>query len=285
MKHLIWLASYPKSGNTWLRILLDSILLHQGESVDINRVKTASLRIIERHNFEEFLEFDSGELTMEETNAFKRRYYLDYGQKRIKDTFVKTHEANVLVDGKDCIIPLEVTKLGIYISRNPLDIVASLSNHYLVDIDEAIRIMGDSTYTFFRHTKGITSNIPELVGDWSMHVESWLNTKQLPLILIRYEDLLKKPVQTLRKIMEALKHSAPDLVLENAVKNHSFEKLMDQESKQGFREKVVGTRSFFRKGKAGTWKEELTTEQIHKVIHDHREVMNKLGYNTDILPA
>ncbi len=279
MKHLIWLASYPKSGNTWLRILLDSILFHAGEPVDINHVKTASLRILERHNFEEFLEFDSGELTIEETNAFKRKYYLDYGQKRTEDTFVKTHEANVPVNGRECIIPEEVTKLSIYIVRNPLDIVASLSNHYLVDINKAISIMGDSTYTFFRHAKGITSNIPEFIGDWSMHVKSWLNSKELPLLVVRYEDLLNNSIQTLRKITDALDYSVSDAVLARAVDNHSFQKLKGQESTHGFRERVAGTESFFRKGKSGSWKEELTQGQIRQVIQDHKEVMDNLGYN------
>jgi len=282
VKHLIWLASYPKSGNTWLRILLDSILLNEGKSIDINRVKTASLRIIERQNFDEFLEFDSGELTIQETNIFKRKYYLEYGQKAEKDLFIKTHEANISVDNQELLIPKEVTKLGIYIVRNPLSIVGSLANHYVVDTDEAIRIMGDSTYTFFHHEKGITSNIPELIGDWSMHVNSWLQVDEFPVILIKYEDLLHEPVQTLRRIVNQLGYPVSDLILQRAANNHSFQKLSDQESEHGFREKVIASDAFFRKGRADAWREELTPKQIDLVIQRHQQVMHNLGYSTDI---
>ncbi|MCE7992741.1 MAG: sulfotransferase domain-containing protein [Roseivirga sp.] len=282
MKHLIWLASYPKSGNTWFRILLDSILLHEGGPVDINRVKTASLKIIERQQFDEFLEFDSGELTMQETQSFKRKYYLEYGHKATESTFIKTHEANITVDDHERLIPEQVTKLCIYIVRNPLDIVCSLANHYIVSTDEAIKIMGDSSYTFFRHEKGITSNIPEMIGDWSMHVNSWLNTGKLPVILIKYEDLLSKPIQTLGMVMQKLDQPVSDLILQRAVNNHSFEKLAHQESKHGFREKVVASYAFFRKGKADSWKEELTQGQISRMIESHHQVMNNLGYSTHI---
>lgn len=281
MKHLIWLASYPKSGNTWLRILLDSILHHQGNAIDINKINTAGLRIMRRSHFDEFLEFDSGELTMPETNFFKQKYYLYYGRNATKDIFIKTHEANTLIGGHERLIPEEVTKLCIYMVRNPLDIVASLSNHYHVGIDKAIEIMNNNNFTSFRPKKGITSNVPEMIGDWSSHVNSWLNIKELPLVLVKYEDLLTKPVVTLGRIMQTLNQPVAETILERAVNNHSFEKLANQESSSGFREKIVDSGSFFRKGQSGSWKEELTTAQMNKIMHSHEQVMQSLGY-TDI---
>lgn len=279
MKHLIWLASYPKSGNTWLRILLDSVLQYQGETIDINKINTAGLRIMRRSHFDEFLEFNSGELTMSETNFFKRKYYLEYGLKAQQDVFIKTHEANVFVGGREQLIPEQVTKLCIYIVRNPLDIVGSLSNHYHVGVDKAIEIMGDSAFTSFRPKKGITSNVPELIGDWSLHVNSWIESKGLPLLLVKYEDLLKQPVATLSKIMQALNQPAVKDLLQSAVINNSFNKLVNQEQNSGFREKIVDSGSFFRKGKSGSWKEELTSTQIKQIVQSHGEAMHKLGYS------
>lgn len=278
MKHLIWLASYPKSGNTWLRILLDSILRHQGKTVNINQINTAGLRIIQRQQFDEFLEFDSGELTMSETNFFKRKYYLHYGHNATKDIFIKTHEANTMVGDHERLIPEEVTKLCVYVVRNPLDIVGSLSNHYQVGLDKAIEIMNKSTFTSFRPKKGITSNVPEMIGDWSLHVNSWLQTNELPLVLVKYEDLLTKPIVTLSSIMQALNQPISDTILEKAVINHSFEKLANQESDGGFREKVVASGAFFRKGISDSWKEELSPSQIKQVVEAHEQVMNTLGY-------
>jgi hypothetical protein len=147
-----------------------------------------------------------------------------------------------------------------------------------VEIDKAIEIMQNSAFTSFRPKKGITSNVPEMIGDWSSHVNSWLNAKDLPLVLIKYEDLLKKPIETLSKIMQALNQPTTDAVLASAVKNHSFQSLAEQESNSGFREKIVASGSFFRKGRSGSWKEELTTDQVNQVVQSHQEVMNTLGY-------
>lgn len=278
MKHLIWLASYPKSGNTWLRILLDSILHHQGEPVNINQINTAGLGITRRQYFDEFLEFDSGELSMSETNFFKRKYYLQFGFDAVEDIFIKTHEANVMVGDREHLIPEEVTKLCIYIVRNPLDIVGSLASHYHVGIDKAIEIMGNNQFTSFRPKEGITSNVPEFIGDWSLNVKSWLNSKELPLILVKYEELLDQPIETLSKILSALNLPVIKTILQRALVNHNFTRLANQEKDQGFREKIVDSRGFFRKGKSGSWKEELTQRQIQRVVNTHHEVMVKLNY-------
>ena len=65
MKNIVWLASYPKSGNTWLRILMDSILNKNGETVDINKISLANLGFLSRQRLDEFLEFDSSSLSVE----------------------------------------------------------------------------------------------------------------------------------------------------------------------------------------------------------------------------
>ncbi|MCE7992738.1 MAG: sulfotransferase domain-containing protein [Roseivirga sp.] len=278
MKHLIWICSYPKSGNTWLRILLDSILLHNGNSIDINHIKTASRRIIKRHSFDEFLEFESDELTPSEILAYKQKYYLDYGLKATQDIFVKTHEANWRVNERENLIPEEVTKLGIYIVRNPLDIVSSLAGYHTVTIDEAIQILGNRDYTLFGLDRGIGRNVPVKVGDWSFNVSSWLNSKQLPLVFIKYEDLLYEPVEALSKIMKGLKQPIDQRLIKNAVENHRFDRLVHQETNHGFIERPKKTDAFFRKGKSGSWKEELSTKQIDQVRKTHHEVMTQLGY-------
>lgn len=278
MKRLIWISSYPKSGNTWLRILLDSVLLYDGNSVDINQIKTAGRRIINRQSFDQFLEFESGELTPEEIIFYKQKYYLDYGLKATEDVFVKTHEANWKINNKLYLIPEEVTKLSIYMVRNPLDIVTSLATYFNVTTDQAIEVLANPDYTLFGHNQGIRQNVPVKVGDWSFNISSWLNSKELPLVLIKYEDLLDKPVEVLSKLLQSMNKPVNHDVIRKAVENHRFERLAKQEMSQGFIERPRKTDKFFRKGKSESWKEELSTAQIDQVLKTHHKVMTQLGY-------
>lgn len=280
MKHLIWICSYPKSGNTWLRILLDSLLHYNGQNVDINRIKTASGRIIKRQSFDEFLEFESDGLTSPEILYFKRKYYLDYGLKATEDIFVKTHEANWSVGDNQNLIPEEVTKHCIYIVRNPLDIVCSLAGYHAITIGEAIELLSNRDYTLFGPEDGINYNVPVKVGDWSLNVNSWLNSSNLPLTFIRYEDLLSRPIETLGKVMKGLNRPFDQQLIQNAVENHRFERLASQEAHDGFLERPRKAHSFFRKGKSGSWKDELSDKQANQITEAHHEVMSQLGYET-----
>jgi len=278
MKNLIWLASYPKSGNTWLRVLLDSILTHEGKTVDINQINSTKFGFISRFHLDEFLEINSTELTSSETHFFKRAYYLDFGSKAEEGTFLKTHDANMQLDNDLWLIPKEVTKLVIYITRNPLDIVASFANHLGISLDRTIDLMSNKEFSFFRTRGGVTSNVDQLVTDWSGHVTSWLDST-LPVLLVKYEDLLQAPVETLMIIMKTLdKNKVDKKIIEEAVVNNSFAKMAKQESEKGFHEKDVLSPVFFRKGKANSWEEELTEAQINRVTQSHGKVMTSLGY-------
>ncbi len=286
MKNLIWLASYPKSGNTWLRILLESIINNGGESIDINRLSLSNFSFIPRYYFDEFLELDSTELKRSETNELKREYYIHLAKSLQHDTFLKTHDANVHLKDNLRLIPEEATRLVIYIVRNPLDITASFANHFGINIDEAIMLMRNKEFTIFRTKKGVTSNVDQLIMDWSGHVKSWLDSEGLSVVLVKYEDLLTSPVKTLKKVFDRLKNvKISRQLIETAVENNSFSSLVGQESVNGFHEKSVQSTVFFRKGKANSWKEELTNEQVNRIIQAHGKVMASLGYLPDLKPA
>jgi hypothetical protein len=277
MKNLIWVASYPKSGNTWLRILLESTLFRNGETVDINNISLTNFGLLNRQQLDGFLEFDSSNLNLEETCFYKKKYFQEFSLNSERDTFIKTHDANInLFDGEK-VTPKEATKLAIYLMRNPLDIVASLANHHGVTNDEAIAILLDPDYTLFRSPKGITTNVDQFIGSWSNHVVSWLDS-DLPLLLIRYEDMLVNPVEILTQICHLIGRDMDQDVIRKAVKNNTFEILKKKEEDVGFKEKNLSAEKFFRKGKSGTWKEELTPEQIKKVSDATGSMLKRLGY-------
>jgi hypothetical protein len=279
MKNLVWLASYPKSGNTWLRILLHSILSEGGKLVNINEIKITSLGFIQRHALDEFMELDSTELTIPETYQAKRAYYVQLSGESERDVFIKTHDANIQLSDGQYLTPQEVTKLAIYLVRNPLDIVGSFANHLNLGFDNTINIMQDKHYTFFRNSKGVSSRVDQFLSDWNSHVKSWINTKGFPVIIVKYEDLISSPYQPLRAILSALnKTSVDDELIKAAIENNSFENLVKRERDQGFKEKGTYAPSFFRKGKAGSWKEELSQQQVARVCEAHEEMMLHFNY-------
>lgn len=279
MKNLIWLASYPKSGNTWLRILLHSILSEEGKLIDINKIKSTSHGFIKRYAFDDFLELDSTELTLEETNYYKRAYFTNFSQESGQDTFIKTHDANIKLSNGQYLIPEEATKLAIYLVRNPLDIVGSFANHLGIDFGKTISVMQNQKFTFFRSKRGLTSNVDQFVSDWSSHVQSWINSKEFPVVIVKYEELISSPYESMLKILKAMGRSDVDpWVLKSAIKNNSFQNLVKREHEQGFKEKGRMSPVFFRKGKSGSWKEELTEDQVSKVCKAHKETMLKFNY-------
>lgn len=281
MRNLIWIASYPKSGNTWMRILLDSALNKNGAEVDINEINFAESGFLGRQQFDEFLEFDSSYLNIEETRAFKKKYFENLSAVSDSDTFIKTHDANIALSDHSYLIPENITKLAIYVVRNPLDIVASLANHNGITNDEAIAMLLDKGRTEFRSPKGITSNVDQFVSSWGCHVLSWLDSN-LPFFSVRYEDMLQNPEGTLSQVCHLLGKDISKETIRNAVDNNSFEVLKEKEVKEGFKEKSFSSNRFFRRGKAGGWKNELTREQAEVVIKDQKSVMKRLGYYSDL---
>jgi hypothetical protein len=281
MRNLIWIASYPKSGNTWLRILLDSALNKNGAVVDINEISFAESGFLGRQQFDEFLEFDSSYLNIEETRTFKKKYFENLSAVSERDTFIKTHDANIALSDHSYLIPENNTKLAIYVVRNPLDNVASLANHHGITIDEAIAMLLDKGHTQFRSPKGITSNVDQFVSSWACHVLSWLDSN-LPLFSVRYEDMLENPEGVLSKICHLLGQDITKEVIRNAIDNNSFEILKEKEATEGFKEKSFSSNRFFRRGKAGGWKNELTRQQAKLVIKDQKSVMKRLGYFSEL---
>ncbi len=280
MKHIIWLASYPKSGNTWVRMFLESYLYQQGGRVDINNLEIGRLRpLLERNLFNQFLGFDSADLNLEETNLYRRHYITAFGKSLSKDVIVKTHAANLKVTENQFLIPAEVTKLGIYVVRNPLDVVSSLANHFSETIDQSVYRLNSSAFLNYKDMRVQQSTIanPQLKS-WSEHFTSWSQEKKFNLLIVKYEDLIENPHKTFKSIIENIDTEVDETRLLSAIKNSDFKTLKKQEEQKGFKEAPLRVNSFFRRGKAQGWQEDLNSSQINSIVQNHGEIMDKLGY-------
>jgi hypothetical protein len=276
-KEVVWLSSYPKSGRTWLKILLESLLVNNGGKVNINELKLTSSFTFDRVAFESYFGVNSSDFYQNEINSLKRKFLIDSFKAIEEQKIILTHDLNKkLPEGS--LFPEEVTASAIQVVRNPLSIVGSLANYLKLNMNDSIDYLNGN----YHAKKGRNSLSTTLVGkaehSWSEYVSSWVVNSSYPTLVIRYEDLVQQPLHTIIKMVDFLNHKIDDEIISRAIENCSFQNLKNSESLNGFDEKPATAKAFFRKGSVDSWKEELTPAQVKKVIHIHGAMMEKLGY-------
>lgn len=274
---IIWLASYPKSGNTWFRAFL-SALMGEGK-IEINNMKTDGI-FSSREIFDLITDLDSRDLYDEEIKNMLPDVYRQLAAERKQTQLVKVHDAYAWNDNNEAIIPADVTHCAVYIIRNPLDVVASLANHNGSTIDEAITLMNNKNgcLAYQRNNLNIANQLRQLMYDWSSHVTSWTELPDFPVYVIRYEDMLADPFNTFNNALKAIGWNYPKEKIEAAINASSFDKLKSQEKEAGFYEKSKKSPEFFRGGVSGNWRKELNDEQAKKILLNHEMVMKQYKY-------
>ncbi len=277
MSGIVWLVSYPKSGNTWVRIFLNNYTLDEAEPVNINKLEK-EIHACTRELFDRLTGIESSDLTPTEIDRIRPLMYRQWAAEASETLFVKVHDAWRCNDVGEPIFPKAVTKTAVYIIRNPLDIVASLANHYSIDIDDAINTLANEQYGLAQSTEKLYRQLPQFIGSWHQHVTSWTQKARVPVQVIRYEDMVQSPTETFGSLVQAAGLPLESDRLAKAIQFSAFDQVKQQETAVGFIEKLPDTPSFFRQGKVGGWQNELTPAKINTVCHNHGEVMKKFGY-------
>jgi hypothetical protein len=273
---IVWLASYPKSGNTWTRAFLHN-LVHatsgEAQAQQINELNQFSMTSAAKAYFNEVLGFSPTDKHLDQIAAARarvQRYMADLVEGLI---FVKTHQA-LAVDRGHPTINFSVTSGAIYIVRNPLDVAISYAHHLGQSIDAAIEAMNLKN----AETAVTDSQVYELYGSWSQHVLSWTRKPHRAIYVMRYEDMLAEPQKTFGALARHLLFRPSEGELADAIDRSSFERLREQEEKEGFSERPKVAQRFFRDGRAGQWKEVLTPQQIQRIVDANHEQMQRFGY-------
>lgn len=295
MRNLIWLASYPKSGNTWARMFVAAYL---GEETRAESREGSGERGVRNAECEEgafdllqvnqFSRSDSllalfadiagkpaAELTDEDIDTHRLSVQERLAQ-NIGRRVVKTHNARVKPNGQRQVFS-RFTKAGIYVVRNPLDVVDSLADHINYSLDAAIELMNEPGHRLGRTDK----HAAQFVGTWSHHVRTWINNdNEFPIIVLRYEDLKENPLEHFGKLIRFLGWDYDEQRIQRVVEQTSFASLQQAEQARGFAERSTVAKSgrFFRHGESGRWRKVLTARQAAQVILHHRDVMEMLGY-------
>jgi hypothetical protein len=282
MKNSIyWLASYPKSGNTWFRAFLKNLLISNEEPISINELSIEQSDGIgsSRPWADEVLGFDTENLYQWEIDELRPHVYNWTARQATEYSYHKIHDACWQLNSGEWLISKTATAGALYFVRNPLDVAISYANHFQSSIDKAIQCMGESEHCIARNKhRKLSNQLEQRLLTWSDHVASWVDNPDIDTCVIRYEDMKHRPQTTFTQAAAYLQLPTDPDRIAKAIRFSDFSILQAQEKQDKFKERPPNTASFFRKGIAGDWQQTLTNTQIDQIVRDHSVIMQRFGY-------
>ena len=276
LQSLIWIASYPKSGNTWVRVFVHNLLRELSGSAapqDINRLHEHAGWEFGAKQFEAALGKPIKETSHRELAEARPSAQSWLARSRPGPFLAKTH----LCIGQEFDVPtinLDVTLAAVYVVRNPLDVAISFAHHLGETLDATIAKMALPNFT----TQNREKHVYEVMGSWSQHVAGWIGLFSRPVHIMRYEDMLADPLRSFSKLARFLRLEPNENQLKSAIEKSSFAELKRQESERGFKEKPPSAEKFFRAGRSGQWVEQLSPAQVQDIVRAHAPRMQRFGY-------
>lgn len=276
-KNIVWLASYPKSGNTWFRMFLANYLKNGIEAVSLEEIESTPIAS-DAVGFEEISGFNPFELSSNEVDLYRPDMYHYLSENEETEAgilFKKTHDAYTLNAHNIPLFPKEVSKGAVYFVRNPLDVCVSYASHGAGKIERTVQFLQNEKAEIAGKKTG---QLRQLLFSWKNHIKSWQQQDQIPVHIVRYEDMKQDPVTTFGSIIQFLELDYDEERLKKAIINSDFKLLQKMEQTNGFKEKPQRSKGFFREGKTGNYREHLNEKQIQELAAYHYDTMKEFGY-------
>ena len=279
---ILWIASYPKSGNTWLRALLSSYYF----SNDGNFQQTLLSNIgqfPEKKYFNNF-NYDPKLLLIPQDIGLGARKINKNG----KINFFKTH--NILGAINNINFTNNKNTIGaIYIVRDPRNIITSLQNHYELSSEEALEFMLNEKKYIFDHNLENDFSDFQFISSWEKNYKSWKYQNEFPIKIVKYEDLSNDINTCFYEIVKFINHITKknELIdekkMQNSINSTSFKKLKEIEKQKGFIESVKSKKKnfqipFFHMGPKNDWKKVLNEDLKVKINNIFEKNLEELSY-------
>lgn len=271
---ILWLSSYPKSGNTWARIFLTNYLFNETKDPFENIDKISSFP---RKIYFDFLDSKDFESLKDREENFKQ-YIVSQEKINLNGelNLFKTHSYCGALNGND-FSDSNNTAGFVYFVRDPRSVAISWSHHLNETIEKTVEIMTNKNQ-FMEPDNN--DGLLEFYSSWKINYLSWKKSKY-PKLIIKYEELKKNPFDNFKKILNFIskyqKIEIDEYKIHKIIKKCEFQNLQTQEKKTGFKEKK-GNDLFFRKGEIDEWKEKLPDKLNELIKRELREEMSELGY-------
>ncbi len=271
-QHTVWLASYPKSGNTWFRIFLANLLYPEQSPVSINKMPLSTPIASARTGVEQIIGTSSGFLTNEETEPLRVAADQQLATSWKKPLLLrKVHDAYTQLPDGTPLLGQGPEYSALYILRHPWDVAVSAANHWNLNNEEAAKRLLNVKEKNQPTKKGLKSQFPQKMLSWQAHAVSWLRAP-INRHLMRYEDMQQAPLETFRKAVRFLGLEHDDAAIKAALSACAFDKLQAQEQDQRFRETPEKTQSFFRGGRIGDGRTMLSSESMDLLEQAYEQV-------------
>ena len=278
---IIWISSYPKSGNTWVRALLSSYFYSKDGNFHFDLLE--QIKEFPKHS--DYL----NEISVNRNLADIAKEWIPAQRKlNLKHNnspfFLKTHSAICNVEGSD-FTDKENTLGAIYVVRDPRNVILSLSNHFDYSIEKSLEMICNKKQIITNPTKKNRYFGFTVVSDWQNHYRTWKNFKLVEVKIVKYEDLILSPKNTFISILNFINKFMQVDIDEDRIKNvlmsTEFSKLQQSENKYGFKESSSMSgfnKKFFNLGPKNDWKNLLEKEIKEKIENHFKEEMKELGY-------
>ena len=279
---IIWISSYPKSVNTWLRSLISNYFFSKDGTFNFDLIKQIDSFPSPKYfrNYKD--KFEKPEDTS--------KYWLEE-QKKInslkKNFFFKTHNALCKINGNK-FTDNNNTLAAIYIIRDPRNVITSIANHYQINIDDAFKFMKDKNRGIIEKENNRFTGFQPLMS-WDLHVKSWTENTLYPTHIIKYEDLIINTQSTFEKVLNFIikvtnsKEKIDQKKLEICVQNCKFSNLKSMEEQNGFDESMTDKKTgnkipFFNLGEKNNYKEMLEENILDKINKSFDYELRKFKY-------
>jgi hypothetical protein len=271
----VWLASYPKSGNTWLRAVYTAWLT--GAPADLDDLR-GGVMPARRAAFDEALGVPSSSMTHDEVELLRPRADEVVAAEAREPLLRKIHDAYLPGPAGEPIVSAAATRAALYMIRDPRDVAVSYAHHSGETLEWARRRLSDPGAAVNDRDDRLDPQLRQRLGAWSQHVCSWVDDTPFPVAVVRYEDCVLAPVETFAGALRFAGLEVDEDAVARAVDHAAFDRLRRAEEEHGFLERPPSTPSFFRRGRAGSWRDDLPADLAAAIVDDHREVMARFGY-------